>query len=570
MTVYLIYSLKVGALLVVFHLLFGLLLKRRNTHRLNRATLLLSFALAFVLPLCVVTLHKTVLLAAPPVPTTTATTITAIEPQAPSAAQRLLQALALVLVAGTLTRLLYINNVYRQLRRTINESEQHRMEDGVTLAVVDQPVAPFSWMRTIVLSRIDYEQRNPSVMVHERAHIRLRHSLDILLAETLTALQWFNPAAWCMRRDLRAIHEYEADAAVLSSGSDTSLYIQLLMQKATGIEACVLANGINNSMTKNRILMMLNKKTTHCAWLRALYMVPVVGVALAVNAHTVVDYQRAPSPASHHPSADIAATSTIGNDDNTPSAQAKTAADTQFINADTTNGSLKIVNPKIEIVASADDGKRPLVFVNGTEIPYDELVGISPDIIKSIDVVKNPEALKKYGPKAKDGAIFINIEDHPNQKGHEPFKVKGRVVDENQEPVIGAAITISGTKQGTVSDMEGNFSLTVTDDAIVNASYVGMATASFKADRATMAPRNGTAPVTTVVLKADGSNDKPVREYHGHVTYNTDKPDVVCIVDGQKMSTEEMMQSLKPEQIESMTVDKHDPKQGKIIVTTKK
>ena len=52
--------------------------------------------------------------------------------------------------------------------------------------------------------------------------MRHRHSYDILFVEVLTALQWFNPVVWFLRQELRTLHEYEADASVLSRGFNES------------------------------------------------------------------------------------------------------------------------------------------------------------------------------------------------------------------------------------------------------------------------------------------------------------------------------------------------------------
>jgi hypothetical protein len=102
---------------------------------------------------------------------------------------------------------------------------------------------------------------------------------------------------WLLRRDLRTVHEYEADASVLSSDSDVSQYIQLLMRKAMGTKASILANGINNSTIKKRIVMMLKHKSNRRAWLKALYIAPIVAVSLAATAKTVIDFK--PKPTNH-------------------------------------------------------------------------------------------------------------------------------------------------------------------------------------------------------------------------------------------------------------------------------
>ena len=308
MAEFLIYNLKVIVLMAVFYFCYRLLMERETMHRLNRIVLLSSILLSLVLPLCVITLHETVEVESSQVGTSAGMPIqeidrpelgitelgiaTAEDPIIPSVETNTTNLLKnlfqpsiifAIFMIGLVCRLLYIAKSYRQLCRMIKDSEQHSLEDGVTLAVVDLPVAPFSWMHTIVLSRIDYEERNPSILAHERGHILLHHSWDIVFVEVLTALQWFNPVVWLLRRDQRTIHEYEADASVLSSGSDVSQYIQLLMRKATGTKACILANGINNSTIKKRINMMLLNKSPRRNALKLLALLPIVGVTLALN-----------------------------------------------------------------------------------------------------------------------------------------------------------------------------------------------------------------------------------------------------------------------------------------------
>ena len=302
MAEFLIYNLKVIVLMAVFYFCYRLLMERETMHLLNRIVLLASILLSFVLPLCVITLHETVEVESPQVEASAGMPIQ-VENQPKQVITELgttpteesvtpfVEAIVFaIFIIGLFCRLLYIANSYRHLRRMIKESELHSLEDGVILAVVDLPVAPFSWMRTIVLSRIDYEELNPSIIAHERGHILLHHSWDIVFVEVLTALQWFNPVVWLLRRDLRTIHEYEADASVLSSGSDVSQYIQLLMRKATGTKACILANGINNSIIKKRIIMMLKDKSNRHCWLKVFYVIPVVAISLAVTAKTVTNF----------------------------------------------------------------------------------------------------------------------------------------------------------------------------------------------------------------------------------------------------------------------------------------
>ncbi len=77
-----------------------------------------------------------------------------------------------------------------------------------------------------------------------------------------------HPAMWLLRRELRAIHEYEADEAVLDSGVDARSYQMLLIKKAAGGRWYSIANSFNHSKLKNRITMMLRKKSSRWAGAR--------------------------------------------------------------------------------------------------------------------------------------------------------------------------------------------------------------------------------------------------------------------------------------------------------------
>ena len=247
------YDLKVAALIAVFYLFYMLLLARETTHTLNRMVLLSAIALSAALPLCVITLHQTVVVEDRPQPIMETTDAGDAVPL--SIMETLEQRFdwtipfAIVLLAGTVIRLLYLSQSYRKLKRLIRSGEKHILPSGINVSVVDAPLSPFSWMQTVVLPRADWERgglvRNMQdtdacapILAHEEAHVRHRHSYDIVVVEVLTALQWFNPVVWFMRQELRTLHEYEADASVLSCGFSESQYIHLLMQKATGIQAC--------------------------------------------------------------------------------------------------------------------------------------------------------------------------------------------------------------------------------------------------------------------------------------------------------------------------------------------
>ena len=288
MTDFLIYDAKVAVLIAIFYMFYRLMLAHETFHRVNRLTLLLTAAASFVLPLCIITLHKTVRMEAVPMVSVGNLQMEMAADAGPEWWQVLLPAIFIIGVVATLGHTLM--SMFRILM-LIKRSEKHPQPDGITICVTsNDQIQPFSWMRYIVMSCRDYEDGNPAILAHERGHIRLRHSWDLLLVDTLTALQWFNPAMWMLRQDLRAIHEYEADGEVLSLGINARQYQYLLITKAAGIGGYSLANGISHSTLKNRINMMLHKKSERRSLLKLLALIPIVGLALALNARTVTDY----------------------------------------------------------------------------------------------------------------------------------------------------------------------------------------------------------------------------------------------------------------------------------------
>ena len=285
---FLIYDLKVAVLLAVFYMFYRLMLAHETFHRVNRIVLLLTAVLSFVLPLCVITIHETVTMqrAANVAVGSFQVDMMNEEPATP-----LWQiVLPILFIIGMVATLVHTLSSLFRIIKIIRHSEQYPQTDGTTICVTgNASLAPFSWMHYIVMNRSDYETSDAAILAHERGHIRLHHSWDLLLVDTLTALQWFNPAMWMLRSDLRAIHEYEADAAVLSQGINARQYQYLLITKAAGIGGYSLANGINHSTLKNRINMMLHTKSDRSHLLKLLTLLPIVGIALAVNAEKVVD-----------------------------------------------------------------------------------------------------------------------------------------------------------------------------------------------------------------------------------------------------------------------------------------
>lgn len=281
-----LYSLKVGACLAVFYLFFKLLLSRETFHRLNRIVVLAAMVLSFVLPLCVITVYREL----PAMPELPVTEEAGYAPSAEPESQPFPwdKAATAAFLAGAAAALLWTLGSVCGVLHMIRRGHRERLRDGSVLVRTDQPVVPFSWYRYIVMSEKDLAENGEAIVLHEKAHLRLRHSFDLLVTDLAGCLQWFNPAMWLLRRELRAIHEYEADEAVLDSGVDARQYQLLLIRKAAGGRWYSVANSFNHSKLKKRITMMLKEKSSPWARLKYLYVLPVAAIAVTAFARPEV------------------------------------------------------------------------------------------------------------------------------------------------------------------------------------------------------------------------------------------------------------------------------------------
>ena len=183
-------------------------------------------------------------------------------------------------VAVMLVRLLV---TYMQVVRVISRG---RVVDttvfaskGVSLRVHEGEQMPFSWFRWVVVSEKDLDVGVREVLIHEAAHARAGHSWDVLFADAVIVLQWFNPIAWIMKNCLKDIHEFEADEVVINSGVNAKQYQLLIIKKAVGARLYSIANSFNHSLTKKRITMMCKEKSKKWSRAKALYILPVAAAA---------------------------------------------------------------------------------------------------------------------------------------------------------------------------------------------------------------------------------------------------------------------------------------------------
>lgn len=285
---FLIYNAKVAAALVVFYLFFRLLLSRETFHRLNRIVLLCGVVVSFLFPFCVITVNITI-----------DSTRTTRKPNYlwthTTSVDWWVVALFVVYMVGVFASIVRLVIAFLRVVKMIKEGEKHLQPDGNVVVALSTPKeevepSPSSWMSYVFLGRLDFLSsaeagfENSPVYIHEAAHLELHHSVDLLFLDLCALLQWFNPAIWLLRRELTALHEYEADKAVLDKGFHPREYQLLLVRKAMLDAGYSVANNLNHSALKGRIDMMLRQPSRTRRALRLLALIPLICIGLAMNA----------------------------------------------------------------------------------------------------------------------------------------------------------------------------------------------------------------------------------------------------------------------------------------------
>ena len=384
MGAFFVYIVKSAVCLAVFYLFYRLLLSRETFHRFNRIALLGILILSCVIPFAEVTMKEPMevsqqLLTWEELLLVADLNQTATVETAPVSAITWCEGLLMAYLLGIV--FFFLRNVWSLSRmlRLIKGSTLVRRENGITLITHQKEIAPFSWMKFVVISEKDLKENGEEILTHEYAHIRKRHSIDLLIADICIFFQWFNLASWLLKQELQNIHEFEADESVILQGIDAKKYQLLLIKKAVGTRLYSMANSFNHSSLKKRITMMLKKKSNPWARLKYLYVLPLAAIAVAAFA-------------------------------------------------------------------------RPEIS--------SELDEISAVKVNDLTAIMKTEEVK-------------STENHPAKE----IKVQGQVLEKGtNRPIVGANVIVKGTTSGTITDLDGNFVISMPAGATLRISYIDVKT----------------------------------------------------------------------------------------------
>lgn len=272
------YLIQSGISLALLYALYWLFMRKDTFFGLQRVYLLLSVLLSILLPLFDIKLlfdksqseYFVILKTLEVAPDKLAVTI--------DKNLDIFQVLTIVYISGSIVFLLRFLFLTIKMGMLITRFGITK-NNGLRFVFIRPGNAPFSFFNLIFISNgiIDQEPFD-KIVKHELIHIRQKHSIDLLLLELLTILQWFNPFIWFYRHTLKTLHEFLADQGVLTNGVSKSEYQEMLVNQAFGIQLISLSNNFNHSLIKRRLIMMSKLKTNRYVLLKMVFVIPLAAV----------------------------------------------------------------------------------------------------------------------------------------------------------------------------------------------------------------------------------------------------------------------------------------------------
>jgi len=467
-----LYLLKSVIWLTVFTLVYYLFLRNERFFQLNRFFLVTGLLASLLFPLITFRYVKVL-------PALLATTsfdmpvITGIE----QAKSNLLNWPIVLMGLFTTGAMFFLVRLIIQSFKLIRIIRISASENSGTIRVIktNAYAASFTFFSYVFINPSTPEKEQKEIVTHEAEHIRQHHWIDLILAELLCIIQWFNPLSWIYSHFLRQNHEYLADQMALRHTEDPAVYKAVLLNQLLGGDVIRLAHLFSYSLNQKRFIMMKNRSIPTMSRLKPLIIIPAI--ALLFYAFAQPQYQYATNETQTVTTAatienrvvkgvvvtedekPLAGTSvivvgtttgTISNkkgffelknvDENselafsfvgykTVKVPASFGTDLKIVmiveSRELVKGDLQVVGYAdgsnklqsiITVRSKEDNTKNPLFILDGKEITREEMEKLNPEAIKSISVLKDASAIEKYGNKASNGVVEIYLKQEQEIK----------------------------------------------------------------------------------------------------------------------------------------------------------
>lgn len=290
----LVYILQVNFALVLFYLLFTLLFKRDTFLKIRRFYFLSALLFSVIYPLLVVpglsdfwnfrfsepqTVEATVFFEAP----TLEVMVEESEAEAASLNIPWEQIFITLYIAVTIFFILRFLWQLISIFRIRLKSEETEVL-GIKVYDLKDNITPFSFFGMIFInSEMHSKEELEQIIIHEHTHVSEKHSLDIMLVESILLFSWWNPAVWLLKREMAMNLEYLADVGVLREGVDSREYQYHLLRLTYHETAVQIVNNFNVSQLKQRIMMMNKTRSSSLKLAKYLTILPIFFILIAAN-----------------------------------------------------------------------------------------------------------------------------------------------------------------------------------------------------------------------------------------------------------------------------------------------
>lgn len=437
MTPILIYILKANGLLLVLYLFYKLFLQKETFVHANRIYFLGGIALSLLLPL--ITYTSIVQVEVEPLDTMayayllddTSLDSVAVE-ESIWTAENLITSLSYLYIALTAMSILWLGYKVIKLVRHIHKLPVSQVNDS--LRIDEQSSDAYSFMNWVVLPK-DYETMDQVgvVLAHEQVHVQQRHSIDLIIIETLKHLFWFNPALYFLQREINLNLEYIVDEEI-TRHADTYTYQRALVLYETNKLDCVpIVNTFGTSDLKKRIIMLNNPKSTNMKRLKYLLLTPVLGgffflFQTEVKAQYIEVSGKDKSKVTSRDNTTPEDISKISEEARRLSEEVERLgkeAEALGVEAVNVGREAKNIGEEAKMLSKEAKkiGKDIPYIVNGEVYTYSEYVALGNPIssIANVDILDAKTATARYGDIGKDGAIELKLRPETEWTGKGSF-----------------------------------------------------------------------------------------------------------------------------------------------------
>ena len=273
----LLYLIQSSVSLVIFYVFYELLFKREAYFGFNRfyllATIFISLFLptiTFSIPELFLTESSNVLIAAP-VYSLVEYTLSEVTIYGDSVALSnvswysnlsFFDIIMLIYFTGVTIALLFFVFRFYQLSNLFKRSKVN-MYRGLRVIFTTSGTSVFSFFNYVFIDKklLESNQEIVKIIEHEKIHIRQKHSVDIIIAEIISIIQWYNPIVYILKKSLKENHEFIADNNVITTYPDIMAYSKLLIENSSIVKTNILTHNFSYSLLKRRLFMIKKTKS---------------------------------------------------------------------------------------------------------------------------------------------------------------------------------------------------------------------------------------------------------------------------------------------------------------------